>query len=98
MFDGLIEILMDWLGTAWCWILTQMIGLASGFMRIVAELFPGYDVPDWFFGFSWDPLVLTLISLFLPVEPFTWAFLIIISFELMLSIMLPLYRAVMDLL
>lgn len=98
MFDGLIEILMQWLGQAWCWLLTQIVLLAAALVQLVGSLLPDVEVPSWFAPGQFSDLSLSLMAWVFPLDVVFWGLMLWVGYEIVLAVIIPLYRSFMDLL
>ncbi len=97
MFDGLIAVLMDWVAEVWCWLLTKAVELAAFLLQLVTALMPDIAVPGWFsLGFGEIPL--SMIAWVFPTGVLSWCIGGWVAVELVMIVIIPLYRALMDLL
>lgn len=98
MFDGLIDILMQWLSAAFCWIVQQLVALAVALMQFVSAVMPSVSVPDFLSSSGWTDQTLSFMAWILPTGAVSWMLLAWLSYELAHFVLLILYRAFMDLL
>lgn len=98
MFDGLVEILMGWLHQAFCYVLQELVLLATGMMQIVSTLLPSVAVPSWFTSYSWPSQAVAFVAWVFPTHMVGWMVLAWLAFELSSFLVLVFYRAFMDLL
>ncbi|MCI5133633.1 MAG: hypothetical protein D3920_00890 [Candidatus Electrothrix sp. AW2] len=98
MFDGLIEVLMSWLAQAWCWLLDVLIKLALFIMQFISSILPHWGVPDSLVSWQWHPVTLGILVHFFPFDTFFLALSIVMAFELVVAVGIPIVRSIMDLL
>ena len=99
MFDGLIEVLMEFLALAWCWLLDKLIGLAIAMIKLTSMIMPSVAVPSWFTtSLPLTTQVLEFVAFFFPLATVAWLFSATLLYEMAHFIVLVLYRSFMDLL
>jgi hypothetical protein len=92
MWDGLKELLMDWLSDAFCWLMEKLMELGIQMMMMVASILPDYTVPSWFTSYTFTDSALGFIGWVFPVQAYMWAFGFWITYELIQAVGLPIYR------
>ncbi|MCI5157302.1 MAG: hypothetical protein D3906_02490 [Candidatus Electrothrix sp. AUS1_2] len=98
MLDGLADILTAWFQSIFCWIVTQVLDIGFAFMKLFSAMLPSWEVPSWLVSFTWDPATVNLLALFFPFFTFFFVLEVVISVELILWVVLPLWRLLVDLL
>ncbi|XCN71880.1 MAG: hypothetical protein Q3M24_16445 [Candidatus Electrothrix aestuarii] len=97
MWDGLIDVLMSWVSQAWCWLVTQLVAIAFSFIKLIGTFTPSVESPDWLSSNPFTDASLGLIGWIIPFNHLFIAFGFYVTYELLLFVGVPIYRAVMDL-
>jgi hypothetical protein len=99
MFEAVYDAMVAFLEYAWCWIINSCVDLATFLMELVSSVMPSIGVPSWLHSsLNFTSEGLQMIGWVVPTGAFAWCMTGWIVFEMIFMIVLPLYRALMDLL
>ena len=98
IFDGLIDILMEWLAEAWCWFLDILLGVALFLLQLFDSIFIiDASVPSVLSSFTWDPFVLNALAYFFPLSILSNFLMVVMFVEMIFSFLIPIFRTFYDL-
>ncbi|MCI5211371.1 MAG: hypothetical protein D3910_21890 [Candidatus Electrothrix sp. ATG2] len=97
MWDGLLDLLYEWFETVWCWVLEQIMQFGVNTLKIIASIFPNYEVPSFLASFNFDSVTLSVIALFFPFDMFTLLLGVWLTIEIIGAFLIPLSRTIYDL-
>jgi hypothetical protein len=98
MFDGLIDVLMEWLVEAWCWFLDILFGIALFLLQLFDSIFIiDASVPSVLSSFTWDPVILDALAYFFPLSILSDFMIVFIFIEMIFSFLVPIFRSFYDL-
>lgn len=98
MFDGLTELLLEWLKQAFCWFLQAMVDLAVILQGIYATIMPSVGVPAALKSTAVSSTSLEIFLFFFPGQFIVAMLIMYITIEFSMVIMIPLFRSLYDLL
>ncbi len=95
--NQLVELLMQWLALAFCWIIDKLLGIVFLIVQSIVLIMPNIAVPTWMqFSFGDSP-ALQFVAWLFPVGILFWAAAIWLAYEVVMAAVLPIYRMIMDL-
>lgn len=100
MIDGLLQLLKEWIGWAFCWLIDMLLAFLLLVVQAILLLMPNVPLPAWYNNTPYTVAIFELkfIAWVLPVGLIFWAAVAYIAFDYVFMGIAFLYRAVMDLL